>query len=447
MSIYKKASLAMIPSGYKSGKVYNVIPKKGDMDFTEFTRSGSTGSRLNKDGLIEKLDANVPRLDYPMNNGLLLNTPFLLLEPASTNQIVNSDTSDFSLTNTTRSSANNYRLGTIQGYEYTIGTGTPQMNIVSYTTTAVNQYVTFSFFIDVSYLTNTTIYLGSAGNKTQGTFAVWTKSTSSFSDPTENTTYVTATSTKLSFVRYKDNMYRFSISAEFKTSSTITFPHIEFTGGDEPIFIGGAQVEQKSFATSFIDTTGSTAIRNNESGLKSVESAGDPAINSVLGVILFEIESLVNDATHKYMSISDDSNQNYIHFGFNNQDNTITVVVQKGSGAPEVTMNLAVTSTLSINKVAFLYQENNFKLAINGSILSTDNSGQTFPVGTLNTIRFDSPGESSSSFYGKVRQFMLFDELLTDQELISLTGEAPVGDFWQFNTLLWDSVDSEWQLT
>ena len=42
---------------------------------------------------------------------------------------------------------------------------------------------------------------------------------------------------------------------------------------------------------------------------------------------------------------------------------------------------------------------------------------------------------------------MLFDELLTDQELISLTGEAPVGDFWQFNTLLWDSVDSEWQLT
>jgi len=44
-------SLAMIPSGYKDGKVYSVLPTNGDGDFT-FSR-GSNATRVNKDGLIE----------------------------------------------------------------------------------------------------------------------------------------------------------------------------------------------------------------------------------------------------------------------------------------------------------------------------------------------------------------------------------------------------------
>ena len=46
-------SLAMIPSGYKEGKVYSVLPTNGDGDFT-FSR-GSNATRVNKDGLIETM--------------------------------------------------------------------------------------------------------------------------------------------------------------------------------------------------------------------------------------------------------------------------------------------------------------------------------------------------------------------------------------------------------
>jgi len=46
-------SLAMIPSGYKDGKVYSVLPSNGDGDFT-FSR-GSNATRVNKDGLIETM--------------------------------------------------------------------------------------------------------------------------------------------------------------------------------------------------------------------------------------------------------------------------------------------------------------------------------------------------------------------------------------------------------
>ena len=46
-------SLAMIPSGYKDGKVYSVLPSNGDGDFT-FSR-GSNATRVNKNGLIETM--------------------------------------------------------------------------------------------------------------------------------------------------------------------------------------------------------------------------------------------------------------------------------------------------------------------------------------------------------------------------------------------------------
>ena len=54
--------LALIPSGYKSGKVYSILPTDGVGDF-DFSR-GSTATRVNKDGLIETVNNNVPRLDW-----------------------------------------------------------------------------------------------------------------------------------------------------------------------------------------------------------------------------------------------------------------------------------------------------------------------------------------------------------------------------------------------
>ena len=44
--------LALIPSGYKSGKVYSILPNDASGDF-DFTRQ-SIGTRVRKDGLIEE---------------------------------------------------------------------------------------------------------------------------------------------------------------------------------------------------------------------------------------------------------------------------------------------------------------------------------------------------------------------------------------------------------
>lgn len=58
MSFYDNASLVVIPSGYKTSKVYSVKPTDGSGDLT-FSRSNNTATRVNSAGLIEKVRTNV----------------------------------------------------------------------------------------------------------------------------------------------------------------------------------------------------------------------------------------------------------------------------------------------------------------------------------------------------------------------------------------------------
>ena len=54
---YDKASLVMLPSGVKDGKLYSIKPTSGDGDFT-FSRGTDTATRVNASGLIEKERSN-----------------------------------------------------------------------------------------------------------------------------------------------------------------------------------------------------------------------------------------------------------------------------------------------------------------------------------------------------------------------------------------------------
>lgn len=57
MSFYDDASIVLIPSGYKASKLYCAKPTDGSGDLT-FTRTGSTATRVNESGLIEKCRTN-----------------------------------------------------------------------------------------------------------------------------------------------------------------------------------------------------------------------------------------------------------------------------------------------------------------------------------------------------------------------------------------------------
>lgn len=77
-------SLLNIPYLYKAGTLYSQIPESGAGDFTvsRTTTVANRSTRINKDGFIETVLDNVPRLDYPVG-GAVNGCPALLVEPSA----------------------------------------------------------------------------------------------------------------------------------------------------------------------------------------------------------------------------------------------------------------------------------------------------------------------------------------------------------------------------
>jgi hypothetical protein len=79
ISLYRSnndALLAVSASATKAGKLYSVIPADGSGDFTV---TAAKGTRINKNGLIESVATNVPRINWKDGR------PYVLREVAATN--------------------------------------------------------------------------------------------------------------------------------------------------------------------------------------------------------------------------------------------------------------------------------------------------------------------------------------------------------------------------
>jgi hypothetical protein len=140
-ALLQTASLLLVPSGYKSGKVYSQIPTDGNGDLT-FTRA-SSATRVNSDGEIESVATGVPRLDYSQGS-----CPALLLEPQRTNLVFPSETAS---TQTITVTAVAHTLSFF-------GTGTVVLSgvaIATLTGTGANNRVTLTFTPTAGSLTLT----------------------------------------------------------------------------------------------------------------------------------------------------------------------------------------------------------------------------------------------------------------------------------------------------
>jgi hypothetical protein len=82
MSFFDDASLVMIPSGYKDQKVYSVKPTDGTGDLT-FSRA-SSATRVQSDGLIEKVRTNLYTYSEQFDNAAYTKTNLSVTANAST---------------------------------------------------------------------------------------------------------------------------------------------------------------------------------------------------------------------------------------------------------------------------------------------------------------------------------------------------------------------------
>jgi hypothetical protein len=143
---FDQASLVMIPSGYKTGKVYSQKPLSADGELT-FTRSNDTATRVGSDGLIQRVRTNL------VPDGLLFNT--------STGVLYTTVTSDSPISgvNSTRITKNE-AAGTLKYGIQTCSTPT----IASNTTHTISRFFKYDGF-------NTTTSIESNnGGQWSGTF-------------------------------------------------------------------------------------------------------------------------------------------------------------------------------------------------------------------------------------------------------------------------------------
>ena len=182
---------------------------------------------------------------------------------------------------------------------------------------------------------------------------------------------------------------------------------------DGSVHIWGAQLEQGSFPTSYIPTSGSTVTRVQDQYSKTGIS---DKINSTEGVLFVEMAALANDGVFRIITLSDGGTTNRVSLIYNTSSNSIRVMVVSTSTVFDTSNS--VTSTLDFHKIAIKWKLNDFAVWIDGVEVATDTSGAT-PVG-LDRIVFD-VGNGSLDFFGKVKQLQVFKTALTDSELATLT--------------------------
>jgi hypothetical protein len=408
MSIYDKASLVHIPSGVKSGTLYNVLPNNADGDF-DFTRS-STATRVNKDGLIETVAIGVPRLNYPLLDGVVQDCPTLLLEPSRTNLITYSeDFSDASWTKSGASVTSGFVSpdGNDNAFKLVEGTSSNQFIRTSHTVTTGNN--TISIFVKADE--RDWILLWDGFSSKGRYFDVKNGNIGGFRSSAPDSSSID----NIGNGWFRCSMTVNSVSTNLQNQIYLADGDgsFSYTGnGTSGVYIWGAQLEAGSYPTSYLKTEGSTVTRSADAA-----NGAEATFNDSEGVLYGNIAALADDGTNRQSALSDNSSSDRVMMNLHATSNQIQGYITNGSGE-QADMRFVVADSTLFNKVAVKYKLNDCALWVNGFEVATETSA-TMLVG-LQVYDFDNYG-GSLPFYGKTKQLMTFNEALSDSELEALT--------------------------
>ena len=377
-----------------------------------FSRN-SSGTVVNKDGLIETVGSGEPRIDFKDNT-----KGALLLEPTRTNKIPTSN--DFN------------------------GSGWLKSDI----TATANQVVSPDGTLNASKLEATGN--GSLRNQSEASFndgyaySIFVKK--------GNSRYVTIRSAFFTqsivvgfdlddltsqangkIEDYGNDWYRLSISKNISgdaDKSGFFYLYLpDSLGGQTSVsgnyaYFYGGQIEDGSYATSYIPTNGSTVTRSAE----TANGSGDAAtFNDSEGVLMFEGSAFLYPTTpNNWITITDGQGaNNSIAILLESTGNVIGRHEVGGVNQSFLTHSIDYSNTL---KIAFKYKLNDIELWINGyKVAEKTTSSSVFPNNTLNTLQL-SYGTGSNTPYGNTKQIQYYDSALIDSELETLTSWVSFSD-------------------
>ena len=345
----------------------------------------SSATVINKEGLIETVGSGEPRIDYKDDS-----KGALKLEPSRVNYVNNSNNASIwsSITSGgTITRASNYAISP----DGTQNATRLQASVSGSGYALITLAITSAF--DGNY--TSTVYVKSNTNSNQE-IAFYGRNS------TNNAHTVGSEWTRIEFQ---------GSSASGQSNYAYLGVSTSVTNEDNPIdiLVWGGQVEQGSYATSYIPTSGGVVTRVLD---VCTNSGNDQVINSTEGVLYAEISAFDNDSTAKAITISQSSTN---ILGFYYYQSRIDAYVKVGTNQFFKTHYLDTTIN---NKISLKYKTNDFALWVNGVEVGSLVGSGTTPSG-LNQLSFTDTG--GSHFYGNVKDVRVYNTALTDSELQALT--------------------------
>ena len=372
----------------------------------------NNGTELELDNIsVVEVQGDRPRLSYDITNGVVEDKPHLLLEPSSTNLVTfsNDYTQTFWLkhqsgTASTPIVTSNYEISP---------DGTRNADRVIFN---LNEATDSSFSQLAASLTT------SVGNVTN---SVYIKSNTdsnyimNFTKQTGANNLITVTN---EWQRFEVTLNNTGTSSVFR----IRLRGTESTSDYADVSIFGAQLEQQAYATSYIPTAGTTITRAAETCNNS-----KPSVNSTEGVLYCEIAALANDNTYRILSVSDGSTNNRAYLQYTVVSNQIKFVYKVG-GATQAGIGTATFNIVDFHKIACKWKANDFALWIDGNEVGTDTNGSVNSAGTFTEVNFNNA--ATTVFYGKVKGLAVYNEALSESQLMQLTGVTASSIYSNFVT-------------
>jgi hypothetical protein len=375
-------SLLIVPQFYKAGNLYQDVPPFVAEDSTmRFTVSrNTTATRVNSSGLIESVASGVPRIDW-----LGQSCPALLVEASGQNQALWSR--DLSVSGTWAASG-------ITAVRNAVGADGAASGATTLTSTAASATITQN----ISHASQSRIF-SAYMRRVSGTGQIQLTTNG-------GTNWQTVTLTSA--------FAPFNSGAQTVASGQVG---IRMIASGDVIEVDFTQAEVGPVPTSPITTTIAAVSR-----AADVISASGALVSGLIGqtegTIYAEVDYKSIATTKSIIAINDGTSNNRIQVRF---ASTTVFNLRIVIGGVDNDYNVTISPALSASgsfKVALAYKQNDYVLAVNGSLYASTASRN---VPACTNLILGNSGFTSEFLNDRLRAAALYTTRLTDAQLAELT--------------------------